>query len=167
MDRPAAPAYLERGRNDGLNPLGAIELPEITDPRLRLLHDLWQTHRDGALAPRLADLDVFNSPHWLGHLSLLEAIEDGLDFRYLIYGRALAAYYGRDLNGKTTRDLSAAVGNLVRREYLQAYTDQRPVLVKRRRRVRGVSIMIAKLILPLSSDGRAIDLLIAGSYPHP
>src|SRR5580693_10166794 len=47
MDRPAAPAYLERGRNDGLNPLGAIELPEITDPRLRLLHDLWQKHRDG------------------------------------------------------------------------------------------------------------------------
>ena len=68
---------------------------------------------------------------------------------------------------KTTRDLPAAVGNLVRREYLQAYADQRPVLVKRRRRVRGVSIMIAKLILPLSSDGRAIDLLLAGSYPHP
>ena len=80
-------------------------------------------------------------------------------------GRALAAYYGRDLNGKTTRDLPAAVGNLVRREYLQAYADQRPVLVERRRRVRGVSIMIAKLILPLSSDGRAIDLLLAGSYP--
>ena len=155
------------GRNDGLNPLGAIELPEITDPRLRLLHDLWQTHRDGAPAPRLADLDVFDSPHWLGHLSLLEAIEDGLDFRYLIYGRALAAYYGRDLSGKTTRDLSAAVGNLIRREYLQAYADQRPVLVERRRRVRGVSIMIAKLVLPLSSDGRAIDLLLAGSYPHP
>ena len=84
------------------------------------------------------------------------ARKDGLDFRYLIYGRALAAYYGRDLNGKTTRDLPAAVGNLVRREYLQAYADQRPVLVERRRRVRGVSIMIAKLILPLSStDARS------------
>ena len=98
---------------------------------------------------------------------LCALVQDGLDFRYLIYGRALAAYYGRDLSGKTTRDLSAAVGNLVRREYLQAYADQRPVLVERRRRVRGASIMIAKLILPLSSDGRAIDLLLAGSYPHP
>jgi hypothetical protein len=98
---------------------------------------------------------------------LLEAIENGVDFRYLIYGRALAAYYGRDLNGKTTRDLSAVVGNLVRREYRQAYIAQRPVLVERRRRMRGVSIMIAKFILPLSSDGRAIDLLLAGSYPHP
>jgi hypothetical protein len=49
----------------------------------------------------------------------------------------------------------------------QTYIAQRPVLVERRRRVRGVSIMIAKLILPLSSDGRAIDLLLAGSYPHP
>ena len=145
----------------------ATELPEITDPRLRLLYDLWQIYRDDAPAPRRADLDVFDSPLWLGHLSLLEAIENGVDFRYLIYGRALAAYYGRDLNGKTTRDLSAVVGNLVRREYRQAYIAQRPVLVERRRRVRGVSIMIAKLILPLSSDGRAIDLLIAGSYPHP
>ena len=128
--------------------MGAIELPEITDPRLRLLHDLWQTHRDGAPAPRLADLDVFDSPHWLGHLSLLEAIEDGLHFRYLIYGRALAAYYGRDLNGKTTRDLPAAVGNLVRREYLQAYADQRPVLVKRRRQtpVIGTIFMRRSLI---------------------
>ena len=164
MDRPAAPAYLERERNDGLSPLEAIVLPEIADPRLQLL---WQIHRKGAPAPRQADLDVFDSPHWLGHLSLLEAIEDGLDFRYLIYGRALAAYYGRDLNGKTTRDLPAMVGNLVRREYLQAYAEQCPVLVERRRRVRGVPIMIAKLILPLSSDGRAIDLLFAGSYPHP
>ena len=68
----------------------ATELPEITDPRLRLLHDLWQIYRDDAPAPRRADLDVFDSPLWLGHLSLLEAIEDGLHFRYLIYGRALA-----------------------------------------------------------------------------
>jgi hypothetical protein len=89
-------------------------------------------------------------------------------------GRSLSTPRGRaprrkprDLNGKTTRDLSAVVGNLVRREYRQAYIAQRPVLVERRRRVRGVSIMIAKLILPLSSDGRAIDLLLAGSYPHP
>jgi hypothetical protein len=124
--------------------LEATELPEITDPRLRLLYDLWQIYRDDAPAPRRADLDVFDSPLWLGHLSLLEAIENGVDFRYLIYGRALAAYYGRDLNGKTTRDLSAVVGNLVRREYRQAYIAQRPVLVERRRRVRGVSIMIAK-----------------------
>jgi len=72
-------------------------------------------HRTGAPAPRQADLDVFDSLDRLGHLSLLEAIEDGLDFRYLIYGRALAAYYGRDVNGKTTRDLLAMVGNLVRR----------------------------------------------------
>src|SRR5262245_59016662 len=47
-------------RNDGLNPLEAIELPEITDPRLQLLHDLWQTRRNGAPAPRQADLDVFD-----------------------------------------------------------------------------------------------------------
>jgi hypothetical protein len=120
-----------------------VRFPEITDPRMRLLYDLWQTHRDGAPAPRLADLDVFDSPHWLGHLSLLEAIEDGLHFRYLIYGRALAAYHGRDLNGKTTRDLPAAVGNLVRREYLQAYADQRPVLVEaaqnRRKEGQGIA----------------------------
>jgi hypothetical protein len=139
--------HIENGEATMLNRLEGTELPEITDARLRLLHDLWQIHRDGAPAPRQADLDVFDSPHWLGHLSLLEAIEDGLDFRYLIYGRALAAYYGRDLNGKTTRDLPAVVGNLVRREYLQAYVAQRPVLVERRRRVRGVSIMIAKIDL--------------------
>jgi hypothetical protein len=58
----------------------------------------------------------------------------------------------RDLNGKTTRDLSAVVGNLVRREYRQAYIAQRPVLVERRRSVRGVSIMIARLS-PSMADG--------------
>jgi hypothetical protein len=40
------------------------------------------------------------------------------------------------------------------------------LLVLRRRRVRGVSIMIVKLILPLSTDGNAVDLLLAASYPH-
>jgi hypothetical protein len=76
--------------------LEAIELPEITDPRLADTPE-W---RSGTETGRSRCL-------WLAALarppSLLEAIEDGLDFRYLIYGRALAAYYGRDLNGKTTR----------------------------------------------------------------
>jgi hypothetical protein len=144
MDRPAAPAYLERGRNDGESRWKRPNSLKSPTRGCGCCTDLWQIYRDDAPAPRRADLDVFDSPLWLGHLSLLEAIENGVDFRYLIYGRALAAYYGRDLNGKTTRDLSAVVGNLVRREYRQAYIAQRPVLVERRRRVRGVSIMIAK-----------------------
>jgi hypothetical protein len=114
-----------------------------------------------------ADLAVLNDPEWLGHLSLIEVLEGGLDFRYRVYGSALAAYYGRDLTGKTTRALPTAVGSLVRREYAQAYAARQPLLVQRRRRVRGVSIMIVKLILPLSSDGHGVDLLLAASYPHP
>jgi hypothetical protein len=86
--------------------LEATELPEITDPRLRLLHDLWQIYRDDAPAPRRADLDVFDSPLWLGHLSLLEAIENGVDFRYLIYGRVKpqGGRKPRALTGAACRD---------------------------------------------------------------
>jgi hypothetical protein len=122
----------------------------------------------GAPAPRLADLDVFDSPHWLGHLSLLEAIEDGLDFRYLIYGRALAAYYGRDLKAKppvTCRPRSAiwSAANISRPMPTNArfWSSGAPASAACR-------FMIAKLILPLSNDGRAIDLLLAaGSVYSP
>jgi hypothetical protein len=143
------------------------EVPDAGDERLRLLRDLWDAARGDQPAPTYAQFDVLERPEWRGHLSLLEAVDGGTDFHYRVYGSALAAYYGRDLTGKTTRTLSPAVGNLVRREYAEAYMRGRPMLVERRRRVRGVSINIAKLILPLSSDGKSVDLLLAASYPHP
>ena len=142
-------------------------LPDAGDVRLRRLGDLWDAGRRDRLVPLYADLAVLDHPEWLGHLSLIEVVAGGLDFRYRVYGSALAAYYGRDLTGKTMRTLPTAVGSLVRREYAQAYAERRPLLVQRRRRVRGVSIMIVKLILPLSTDGDAVDLLLAASYPHP
>jgi hypothetical protein len=144
----------------------AAPLPDAGDVRLRRLGDLWNTSRRNRPIAAYADLAVLDHPEWLGHLSLIEVLEGGLDFRYRVYGSAMAAYYGRDLTGKTTRALPTAVGSLVRREYAQAYAERRPLLVQRRRRVRGVSIMIVKLILPLTSDGDAIDLLLAASYPH-
>jgi hypothetical protein len=135
-------------------PTEEASLPDAGDIRLRQLRDLWDASRRNRPVVRSADFAVLDHPEWLGHLSLIEVLGRGLDFRYRVYGSALAAYYGRDLTGQTTRALSPAVGNLVRREYAQAYAERRPLLVRRRRRVRGVSIMIAKLILPLSTDGR-------------
>src|SRR5882762_10279792 len=106
----------------------AAPLPDAGDVRLRRLGDLWNTsHRNRPMAA-YADLAVLNHPEWLGHLSLIEVLEEGLDFRYRVYGSALAAYYGRDLTGKTTRALPTAVGSLVRREYAQAYAARRPLL---------------------------------------
>jgi len=149
------------------DPFAAVPLRNIADPRLQALYDYWNMKRGDRLAPGYQDLDGLDRPEWRGHLSLLEVLEAGRDFRYQVYGGALAVYYGRDLTGKTTRHLARPVGDLVRREYAQASVGGHPVLVERRRRIRGLRIMVVKLILPLSTDEHTIDMLLAGSYPHP
>ena len=144
-----------------------LQARDIPDPRLRGLLDYWESRRGEREMPLRRDIDVLDLGPWLGNLMLIEVLEGGRDFRYRVYGSMLAQYYGRDLTGKTTDVVRPEARDLVRQEYRAVLVDRQPVLVLRDRQVKHRTMRVAKLVLPLSSTGAALDMLLVGSYPLP
>jgi hypothetical protein len=138
---------------------------DVPDARLRALYGYWIAKCAGRPMPLRRDIDVLELAPWLGNLMLIEVLEGGAEFRYRVYGSTLAQYYGRDLTGKTTEGVPEEARKAVRREYRAVLADGRPVVILRDREVRHRTMRVAKLVLPLSSDGAALDLLLVGSFP--
>jgi len=146
-------------------PIGKDSPLQIQHPLLQRLLDLWNTKCDGRLMPARLDFDVFELRDWLGNLMLIDVLDDASEFRYRLYGSVLAAYYNRDLTGKLTATLPPETRDIVRREYAEACLTRRPMMIERRRSVKQSTRMVAKLILPLASDGLAVDMILVASYP--
>jgi hypothetical protein len=138
---------------------------DIPDPRLRGLFEYWESRRGGRDMPLRRDVDVLDLGPWLGNLMLIDVEDDGCEFRYRVYGSILARYYGRDLTGKTTEEVRPEARELVRQEYRAVVGDRVPLLVLRDRQIQHRTMRVAKLVLPLSSDGAALDMLLVGGYP--
>ncbi|MFC4352424.1 PAS domain-containing protein [Fodinicurvata halophila] len=141
----------DRGTASGFVP------PRTTFPHdaLRRLHELWQDKRAGHPLPAWADIDVLELEPWLGHLILadVQRVEEDYDFRYRVYGTALAGWFGRDLTGKASGDLP---DNLRRRSeagYRSACRKAQPEMVCQPCTTRETRCQLAKLILPLGPSG--------------
>jgi hypothetical protein len=137
---------------------------EIHHPLLRQLLDLWNVKRGQRAMPARADFDVFELRDWLGNLMLVDVLEGAREFRYRLYGTILASYYGRDLTGRSTAALAPETRDIVCREYGEVCVSRSPMMVERKRSVRHSARIVAKLILPLSTDDRDPDMLLIASY---
>jgi hypothetical protein len=138
----------------------------ISHAKLERLYRHWLDRRGARLMPARADFDALDLKDWLGNLMLIEVLSGATEFRYRLYGSALAAYYGEDLTGKTTHAVPSDVADRVTREYARVAIERCPLVVRRRRAVQHSMLSIAKLILPLSADGTIVDMLLVGSYPE-
>lgn len=134
------------------------------DPRLLGLFQLWQTKRDRRFAPARPDIRPEELQPWLGNIILLDVIDGGKDFRYRLFGSAVAREAGFDMTGKMLSEypIKATLPFLfeVHRELVRracpALTEHNPAVPNVRRRRR--------LLLPFSSDGKSIDMTLSANY---
>jgi hypothetical protein len=54
---------------------------------------------------------------------------------------------------------------LLRSEYAQVCAARRPMMVERKRSVKHSTRLVAKLILPLATDGATVDMILVASDP--
>lgn len=142
--------------------IAAGELPHHHD-RLALLHALWDQRRGSRRMPARGNVDTMEFRPWMGHLMLIE-VADGPQFRYRVYGTALAEVFGRDLTGKTTAALRSDARLTVEREYAAVCERRLPLLLSHwRTGVRGHA-RFSKLVLPFGDDGETVDRLLVGVY---
>ena len=115
--------------------------------------------------PARADIDPLDMKRWLGHLALLDVIDGGRDFVFRVHGVHLVDLYGVDITGRALSQADSVIEAVVADEYRKVVDDKAPLFVKRHHAIPERDFVeISKLILPLSSDGATVDMVLFGTY---
>lgn len=133
-------------------------------PKTIAMHAYWQelVEKAGRL-PSRAQIDPISIPTLLANIFLLDVLESPLRFRYRLVGSKLVAAGGRELTGMLMED---AHPNLF---VAQSYPDY-PACVRAHRIGRRLGspvfdwdrrhVRIERLLLPLATDGRNVDMIL-------
>ena len=137
----------------------------IIDPRLKTLHDYWLRKRGPRLAPTRADMKPNELKFILAQVYLLEVVGLPHRFRFRLAGTALENEYGGQLTGKFADEIDLdGVGNLILREYESVAKEALPVATSwNYTKDDGRKLEYENLILPLSSNGRTVDMLFGAA----
>jgi hypothetical protein len=138
----------------------------IRTHRLRRLLEDWENRRRGRPIPARADFSPNDFRYVLGDLSLVDVIHrtSGLQFRYRVYGTNLVGRFGRELTGKSVDDIAhPEQARLARNHFEEVVAARRPIAYLRNHRFvdRETPNPCEVLVLPLSSDGENINMLIS------
>jgi hypothetical protein len=102
---------------------------------------------------------------FLRHILLLELIGTPPRFRFRLAGTEIVERYGEELTGRFLDEIDlGAVGPEILREYEKAASEARPVYSRwNYTKHDGQYLKYDRLILPLSSDGCVVDMLLCGA----
>ena len=142
----------------------ADEIPfKDADERLHAVFDYWSGKRGGQPMPSRRQIDPLElGPTILPHLMLVD-VEPGPRFRYRLFGTAVSEAFGMDPTGQY---IDVVMLGKYKDFLLGLYCD----LVAMKKPVYSTSIYGTKrdqkmwtqrLMLPLSSDGNTVDMVIA------
>lgn len=137
----------------------------ITDSKLQRLYDYWLgKHRDGRL-PAKADIDPVEIPDLLMDIFLVDVVDGGADFVFKLAGSQVEEIYDGSLRGKSLFSMqdSTEITPVVQ-QYLDVVTQREPRYRDGDLRVFGKDRWLTRrLLLPLSSDGESVDVLLGGA----
>lgn len=152
-----------------------MPLPPTADRRLVELHTYWESCRTGGFAPSRMAIDPMDIPGLLPMLVLLDIVPgtDGAadaDFRFRLVGTWIDRLFGRPLTGTLLSETRVkALGDPALEACRRVVADRSPVFAEFRMRLnrsaqveRGGQVEASSLMLPLSRDGREVDMLLAG-----
>lgn len=138
---------------------------EVGHPLLRRLYDYWDGKRAGRAMPARPDLDPVDIPELLPHLILLDVTYDPMRFRVRLYGTGVRDLRGTDLTGRWLyEDAMTFIGARTRPWNVETAETGRPHYVSGdyTELSDGKVGTFYRLGLPLSRDGRRVDMLMIG-----
>jgi hypothetical protein len=137
----------------------------ITCPQLSSLFAFWEALRGNRAMPSRQEVDVAALKPWLGHLTLLAVIDGGRDYYVRVHGTNLREMLGRDLTGRYLKALPDEWVATWVAEYDEVVKTRAPSFTARRPSVTKDFMSIEKLMLPFSTDGNTVDMILYGVYP--
>jgi len=133
--------------------------------RLQRLYLDWDARRRGREFPARADFSPHDMPYIIGNLSLVDVGYQPLSFRFRIFASNLAIHLGKEMTNKSVDEFPfPRQAELAREHFTEVVENRLPVT-----RFRDPSFIkynvprnFEILALPLSADGKIIDMLMVG-----
>lgn len=134
---------------------------DIGDPKLRQLYEYWATRRGDAPFPTRNRLDPLDMRFILGDLALVDVDRSSWTFRYRLVGTNYVTRSGYDMTGKTVDEIpERSYRERIRKIYLEVCQTGIPAHGSRNGVADGKLRRHEFLVLPLSSKGAEIDMLM-------
>ena len=143
----------------------AFDPAVLPDHKLRRLYDYWHSRRPGDAYPSRRDIDPVDIPDLLPNIFLLDVIGDAQDFVFRLAGTLVEDAFSMPLRGKSITEIQRDAGTPIPvAHHVEVARGGGP-------RYREGEMLVAgrdhwkthRLLLPLSSDGRAVDVLLGGA----
>ena len=136
----------------------------IEHPALQRLFDYWGSKRGARGMPARADIDPLELGFIIGNVILVDVIEgDPPRFRIRLHGTNLVERAGYELTGRFLDELpQPEFRELTRLSFTRVAETGEPLRLRRDRMLDGRSRRYETIILPLSSEGTRVDMLLCG-----
>lgn len=149
-----------------------LSLGQIAQARLKHLYDYWQGKRGARFAPARTDIDPLELKFILSQVLIFDVLEGGQDFRARIAGTGTYAFHNADITGDLLSTLKPKeFAEAILAHYRGIISDRAPTYSRT-----GYwdddyeTEAYHALRLPLSSNGRDIDMILVGedygASPH-
>ena len=136
---------------------------QLTDPDMIALYDYWLAQRRGRRMPSRRDLDPVDLPRQLANLMLIDIEHRQLRYRYRLVGTRVVEASAEDRTGAYFDAVEFFAKNpVVMGQYKQVGDLGEPMfsLEPFRNFINGTIYEVECLILPLSTDGEVVDMLL-------
>jgi hypothetical protein len=130
---------------------------------LNAIYDYWLAKRGRRRMPSRQDIDPIKIPKLLPNLMLIDVSYEPIKFRYRLVGTRVVDATGENRAGKDFDTVDFIKSNpTVMEQYIAIVTTGEPLhsLEPFHRRDTGQPYEVDRLLLPLSSDGVTVDMIL-------
>jgi hypothetical protein len=131
------------------------------DEALKRLYDYWTERCSGKRLPARRDVDPLDFGYALGRVSLIDVVGEPRRFWYRLVSTQLTERLGYEMTGKPLEDIpDVEMRRYAERVYGAAVEKRVPLYFRDAPVLDGNRWESEALILPLSADGEAVDMLM-------
>lgn len=146
------------GGADPASPAGLADASED----VKRLYAYWQARRGTKRFPAREDIDPVDFKFALGRVSLIDVVEDPRRYRYRLVSTSITKHLGYEMTGKYTEEIpEKELRDYVERLYAETVSAAAPIYTKEKAAFDGRLWESEALMLPLSSDGSRINMIMA------
>lgn len=149
----------------GIPQTGTVEeLSEPSHPSLRKLYGYWLSKKGSQIAPPRSAINPAEVTSLLPTIALIDVVGDPPRFRIRLFGTGLVAAYGRDLTGKFLDEIDLDAIDVEILSQATKVAQECHVRMARERFTKqdGRRIECERIALPLSNDGRTVNMILVG-----
>lgn len=153
------------GRPDAANANPPDAVARAARERVAALKSLWEHKRGDRWLPARRDFDMPAVQRWVRNLEFID-VERGPDggrrFRYRLVGTGINQIDGMEATGRYADEIFGDLYTSFTEHYHVAIDTAAPAesVLQQRVNRRGTVYLYCKLVLPLSSDGETVDMLM-------